>query len=311
MKYCFSFPWGRLSSLLVILLFPAFIFSGCIHDDNDDCPTGVFLRFSYVLNSRFTCLFSQQVNNLAVYVYQDSTFELLKKLDVGFDELSSGNRLHLDLPAGNYRVVVWGNPDTRYYSWADENSYDSFRLSALCDGGGRVPSSLGSLFYGACNLRLKQYNNAEQPVEMIKNTNRIRVLIEKHTGVPSVSIFERYAVNMSGSNGCYDICNANVSTSGWHYPAECMTAPEVEVDFTVLRLAENDDLTLTVSHAITGEVFDAIPVVQELMLHPHINSSEDLDRYDEYLLRYELNETNGLVLLGVNDWTVAEQGGGI
>ncbi|GEM_PF-2524876 len=304
-KYFHSFSF---TIFLFILLFPAFVFTGCINEDDDDCFTGVYLTFIYEKNMSWTDLFSGQVNELILNIYDRDSGDFIQTRRASYMELENGNTLWLPLAKGNYQITVWGG-DAQIESHYELNSTDNlndFRLNVIDVN----EKNFCSLYYGSLTY---EQNTAVmyEDVALVKNTNDIHVIIKRSPDSTVSTLYPNMLI--TANNGSYNGLNEPVSTDFLNYQPQYKRLPDDswQADFTVLRLLHELDITLDIGW---GESFQkSCDLVSEiLMQHPDIISNDDLDRQDEYTLTFEIDEeSNTLTLISVNDWVVNEVIGGI
>lgn len=79
------------------------LLSGCIGDDLRDCPSDNNLTLSF-----FYLNFPQHINRVTVGIY-DSGSQLVEYRQIEKKELAILQGMQLNLPAGSYTAVCWGN----------------------------------------------------------------------------------------------------------------------------------------------------------------------------------------------------------
>ncbi len=289
---------------LFILLFPAFVFTSCINEDDDDCFVGVYLTFKYTKNTDWEDKFSGQVTELILNIYNGESGEFIQDRKVSYMELVNGNTLWLPLPGGNYQITVWGgsNQIENSYELTSKAHLEDFRLDIIDEN----KRDLCALYYG--NLTYEQTGTVMyEEIDLVKNTNNIHVIVKKPSDSP-----ESPNMLITADNGSYNYKNEPIGTDLLSYqPRYSRLDDSWQADFTVLRLLQELDITLDIGW---GESFqESYSLVNEILTqHPDIVSNDDLDREDEYTIRFEVDEGNKtLVLISVNDWNVNEVEGGI
>lgn len=307
MKYFHSFSFS--SIFLIILLFPAFVFTSCIEDDYDDCVTGVYVRFTYTKNTQDVCLFSEQVSELILNIYDRDSGEFIDSRKVSYTALDESNRLWLPLPKGNYHIVAWGGGSQieNFYNLSPASHLNDFCLDIIDEN----KKNLCSLFHGS--LTYEQRNNVvmSEHIDLVKNTNNIHVIIQKSSNSGTTAVYPSMLI--TANNGSYNVHNESISPNRLSYSPQTVQSnmTQAEADFTVLRLLHELDITLEIGW---GESYQkSFSLISEILTqHPDINSNDDLDRQDEYTLVFELDEqSNILTLIKVNNWVVTNDGGGI
>ena len=303
MKYFHSFSFSRV--FLYILLFPVLVLTSCIKENNDNCPTGVFLRFDYTYNIQNEDLFDEQVNELILNIYDKDSGVLIQTEKISSTSLDDKNKLFVPLSEGNYHIIVWGGnkPLEDSYSLNAVNNIDNFYLDIKDDN----KSDLGSLFFGSITYEQKDKVVKHESVSLIKNSNRIHVIIK------GIGILNTPLVAIEGNNYSYNSFNEIIGRKTFSYIPEYsqLTDGSWQADFTVLRLLIEHDLDLEIE---CGDKFrENFSLIDEvIMQHPAIKTNDDLDRQDEYTLVFKVNEASNIIeLISINDWIVTDDGGGI
>lgn len=105
---------------IIFGLFLAILMTGCIKEDLDDC--GAYLYFSY-LGDFNKEIFPQKIGKVNLYVY-DQNENLVETIVLNKSELDKSQGTMLNLPAGDYHIVCWGNAydDTQINNSSDLNS---------------------------------------------------------------------------------------------------------------------------------------------------------------------------------------------
>lgn len=162
-----------------------------IYDDLEPCPEGVALRFVFDYNMEFANAFPSQVDCLTLLVY-DGDGRYLESFVQTSDELLSDEnwRLTLPLEPGDYIFEAWGGMACQSSSFsfnADPSSMPLQSLQVALD-----PSLLTSprgnrlhpLFFGRLEMTVpaESTDYTEATVEMMKDTNNIRILLNNLNG---------------------------------------------------------------------------------------------------------------------------------
>ncbi len=84
-----------------------------MHQDLDDCPVGLYLTFQYDYNLERADMFNDHVGSVTVYVYDTNGHYLTKQEEANTASYlplqSTDYRMHMDLPAGRYQLLVVAN----------------------------------------------------------------------------------------------------------------------------------------------------------------------------------------------------------
>lgn len=302
----------QLSAIIMILI--AILLPSCIGDNMDDCPDESSLRFEYMLNEDYRDLFRSQVTHLDLLVY-NAQGDYLTTHTILQNQLKDGNSFPLDmLQAGTYTFVAWGNTTgslyTKHYPSRIEDMYVKLNLTS----DGQADPLHGSLFHGITKMTIDPAAQASQTMYLTKNTHLLHIILEE-TGNNQPSRLGDYSVEISGSNGTYNYQNQTTGTDLLHYKSRySLTGTNtIQVDFTLLRLLVGDDLRIQIKAADGTVIYNEL-LTAKIMQSPNYLTDEDLDRTDEYILKYNIQKAPGgwtVSLIKINEWDVIEQGGGI
>jgi len=312
-----SFPSGRVLStnspmfrdmkkleILICSFLFLFAATSCLHDDLSDCHEQVYLKMTYTLNADYIDKFSRSVEEVAVFIY-DADEVFVKKEEARVSELIHSNTLPLNLPAGEYTAIVWGNALTDDYEISGTESLSILRLKLLTQGNQPLHTDLPHLFHGIIDFEVTREKEQEVTVDLIKNTNSIRIVLQGIYETRSAPNSD-YAVRITGSNGIYRYDNTKEEAqSSLQYIPTYTTSEGVSVwaDFTVLRLVRDDDLRVQVTEKGDSKIYELL--TERLFRSAYVTTDEDLDRYDNFTLTYtfyeELDEFF-LTAIKVEDW---------
>lgn len=94
---------------LAILAFALCLSASCIREDRSDCKGDVFIQLQY-FGDGDTDIFQEKIGKVNMYVYSLDGSRLYSEhcFEGGSDEVT-GQKVHLMLTPGNYRIVCWGN----------------------------------------------------------------------------------------------------------------------------------------------------------------------------------------------------------
>lgn len=301
----------------IIWIVPIFmlLFGGCSSSGGSsiELPEGLFLRFSYTHNSTNTNLFTQQVKTLDLHVYNEKK-DFVKTICISKGSLTKDNVYQIpDLLLGNYTIAVWGNIHSDYYDYDISPKLDNMKMKLVTNEKGDVKTSPDGMFHAVIQTKVNA-SKTEQFISLIKNTNNIQIIIEDESLVGNARQVNPYTVSISGSNGNYDYKNNIVGDKRVNYiPEYNISNNTFRADVTVMRLMKDDDMTLVIKDSQANILHNEL-LTARLMEDPKINNNDDLNRYDNYTLRYKAENKDGthvLVLVGINDWDLTEGGGGI
>lgn len=299
-----------IAAMLCVLL------TSCVDENIDDCPpaikTTASLRFEYTLNDSYKDLLSTEVTHLDLLVY-DKDGSYLKTYQTEQSKLQNGNTFPLDLEAGIYTLVAWANITTDYQTNFIPKLEDMFVKLSTSTSGEANPTH-GSIFHGMTTMNIKAQQDNRATVSLTKNTNLLNVILED-TDDKSVLKEGDFKIQITGCNGTYNYENKMAGGELLNYIPRYTNADNntMQAQFTLLRLLQDDDLRITITTPKGDVIYDEA-LTAKIMESPDFNSDEDLDRTQEYTLRYEITQKDGawsIDLLFINDWDVTKQNGGI
>lgn len=289
----------KLTNLIISTVLSALLLSGCMNEDTTVCRQDVVFHYSYVFNKDNDDLFDEQVKVIELFIYDDKG-NLVKTVtnNTTKDITISG------LPAGKYRAVSWANISDKHYEVGDFSRMDTHTVTLKTVDGVAVNTPNG-MFHNFTEFETDARTITTVDVSLIKNTNRIKIIIEAQSIYSPV---DDASATITGSNSSYNFDNTLVDNqpSIIYNPLTPATqnGQTLVHEFDVMRLLVGDDLQANILYG--GEPIASIPIVSTLIENfPTIKTNEDLDRYDQYELKYNLTDTKALILtsITVNDWT--------
>lgn len=166
-------------------------FSSCdrLHEDLQPCPQGLRLRFIYEVNMDEGNAF-KHVDYLTVLFY-DSEGKYVSQAINNTDDMKDENwRMTVDLEPGDYTLIAYGGlecPESSFSFTAQPSTISMEQLQVelkpecLTDPELR---QLHDLYYGRLNVTVEQTDMEyrEYTVEMMKDTNNLRVLMQQVDG---------------------------------------------------------------------------------------------------------------------------------
>ena len=169
--------------------------SGCdtIYEESDCVSSYNLIHFKYDYNMKRADAFGSEVERITMFLFDEETGLLVRRVEVDKSELQNGQTLQLDIDPGEYDALVWAG----YH----EQSFDidpgfvgvSGALDFHCrlkreewsDGSAHVTSDLAPVFHGMKHLSLP-YSSPSAPhtdsISLVKNTNVVRVVLQSLSG---------------------------------------------------------------------------------------------------------------------------------
>lgn len=321
--YLFLFALG--------LLLSAGCLCGCIKDDLSDCPepepaTGLLrLALTYTMHDRrgedgtYADRFSEQVHKVDVFVFGGDGRLVEQITDEAAPRFPENYTKDIELPAGEYRFVVWGN----HYAGETVHNCTVPGVSTPEDSrltlvqtvqDTQIRMLADSLFHGCTAQPVTVANGTEQTVsvDLMKNRNDVRVVVrwlENGRLCTRPEHAEGITVELTDNNATYDFLNRPADRRGvtylpgrfpeWYNPSfhdeaeVCPTGSEyVHVaDFSELRLMkDNPDTHLVIRNAGGKVVYERAltgPGGWFSALPDQYPDQEAFDREDAYLIELE------------------------
>lgn len=341
---------GFLSALLCLAACLPMACDSVIYDDLQQC--GVRMRFVYDYNMEKANALPAQVDCLTVLVY-DAEGRYVDRYTATRAELSDENyRMRLPLAPGQYQLVAYGGMECSDATFAFTTDpaatpMTDRKVRITTEENGISSGQLHNLFYGALSFEVPLQDTEtamrEYKVEMLKNTNNIRVMLQHLNGAPAVA--SDFNFEIVDDNVLFDYANRLIPTSPMAYQpwisgeadvglnpsgtttqvayAELSTSRLVwrgnAPSGTSMRVPQGtpggqssvETPLLRITNAASGTVVVEIPLINYLVLakseaHADMSPQEFLDRISEWNLTFFLDE-KGVWLdayIKVNDWVV-------
>lgn len=183
-------------ALVAAALFAGATSCGAVYDDMPPCESGVQLRFIYDYHMERGNAFMYNVDCLTVYFYNSKGTLVATKTETSECLADENWRMDVELPAGTYHAVAYGGMA------CDEASFE--HIGGIQPAQGDAHASLGAVlktglhigdnkqaplhdhFWGAVDFTVKGNSlvRDEATVEMRKNTNNIRIVLQHLSGEP-------------------------------------------------------------------------------------------------------------------------------
>ena len=322
--------------MVVAMLAASSCKDGLIFDGEGDCGIYYRIRFKYDYNIKFADAFANEVNSVALYVF-DENGVLVEKIAATDKEVLSSEtfEIPIEIAPGNYTLMAWGG-------LMDEESFDMLadtqvgktkreelqvRMHRQYDENGKatVSEDLLPLFHGSMPLEVKDLPGTfTETMSLMKNTNVIRILLHEISGHnidASKFIFE-----INDDNGLYDWDNTIlddelITYSAWHQSTGSADVDDTDVkavtsvsvalaELTIGRMRAGDSPVLHIKDRETGEDVFRIPVADYALLvkgnyRQGMGDQEYLDRQDEYTMTFFLDEGEWVSsVIYINSWRV-------
>lgn len=308
-----------------------------IYDYEGDCSVTYRMKFRYDHNMKYADAFAHEVKSVTLYAFNAADGSLAyTKTESGDALAADGYTMTLDgLAPGDYDFVAWGGTEGHdAYILPSLTSRASSRTDAICSlnvkqsaDGKYLDRELNpGLFHGriAETQTLPDLGEKVMEMPMVKNTNRLTVVLQQLSGDPvKASDFEFRVTGAHNAVMGHDnaiISDDEVTYHAWHTRdgvADIETSGGVSslgaavADISLGRLMTADKPRLVITRASDGETILSIPLIDYFLLvkgnyNQNMSDQEYLDRQDEYNMTFFLDENQKWMssVIIINDWRV-------
>lgn len=332
----------QFSSLIMALVLGSAVVScdSVLDEEEVDCSVEYRVKFKYDYNMKYADAFANEVSSVTLYAFDDNGKLAFQKTDEGEILKSPDYYMTLDVNPGDYRLITWaGRLDEEasftvplmtvgQSTYEDLKCYMERAYTRAADNGAYIDTELTGLWHGEVQ---KQNFPSRAPlietvtVPLVKNTNKIRVILQQMDGV-SIDV-ENFEFTITDNNGYMNYDNMlledEMLTYYPYFHADGSTAfgDDIQVEegdnisvaiaqLTVGRLVEAQDPYLTITNRETGEKVISLPLIKYLLLTEaeghDMTNQEYLDRQDEYHMTFFLDENMTWIntQIVINDWIV-------
>lgn len=334
--------------------------AGCIKEDLSDCPVTppeptagtLKLALTYKMhnvqeNGAYVDLFGQQVRKVDVFVFDEAGSLVSQITDEGAPQFTNNYTKEIELPGGDYRVVVWGNQyndETAHTCLGPDACLDESHLQLLAlTRGTDIPMLTDSLFHGATPQPVTVLNGREQlvPIDLMKNRNDVRLIVRwrekdhtEHCTDPEHA--RAITAELTDNNARYDFMNrvlplpepVRYLAGRFHECYNPVFHPEADVypteqehvyvaDFSELRLLK-DNTAARLRIRQGDQVVYERSLMELITKIEKYRTQEALDREDRYLIELEFECTHQseepdpetawtAITIRVNGWNLVER----
>lgn len=294
-------------------------------EDLEPCPHGVSLRFVYDYNMEYANAFPKKVDCLTVLIYGEDGHYIGTRTVAGPELQDEAYRMRLDLEEGTYRFIAYGGMECKESSFAftpapgEDVPMEQEEVMMDADLTMPVQKRLHDHFWGELTLTTTDFYT-DGTVEMMKNTNNIRIVLQQLNGEPVYARNFDFRITDDNTRFAWNnvpLPNGTVTYLPWA-SGEASTGimdndKEMVVayaEFSTSRLWTGNSPKLLIRTAGGKEVVD-IPLNNYLLLlkselYGKMGKQEFLDRESEWSLVFFLDEKNVWIKtsIKINDWTV-------
>lgn len=321
-------------AVMVALLAMTSCKQGLIFEGEGDCGIYYRIRFKYDYNIKFADAFANEVNSVALYVFDQNDRLLEQYVTSDKEALSSGNfEIELELEPQRYTLLAWAGLDNEesFKLLADAEigvtTLQQMQVKMQVDyneaGEAVVTDDLKPLFHGTKEIVVGEMPGTyTETLSLMKNTNVVRVLLHELSGTEISA--DKFIFEIKDDNGFYNWDNAiirdqMITYSPWHVSTgtadieQSRAATTISValaEHTIGRMSATSSPVLTVKSRETGELVLSIPIAKYALLikgnyRKDMSDQEYLDRQDEYSMTFFLDEGEWVSsYIVINSWRV-------
>lgn len=313
-----NFICHKLMIICGLIIASAGIITSCIHEDISEC--NLYVQFKYDYNMLSADAFSEQVDKVELFVFDEEGIFLFKQAEEG-SSLTTGNyKMRVTLPVGQYKFMAWGGARNSYdipTLTAGVSTLHDLTLKLKRDKSLIINKELEPLWYGEIlDVDFTGREHLTETINLVKDTNKVRFIFQGATTNWEVDI-NNYNFEIIESNGFLDYINSLLNDdvlSYRPYYMEQKNPSAIVVELNTMRLMADRKTRFTVTHKITGnKVFDINLIdflaMTEMEGHKKWSMQEYLDRQDEYAIIFVFSggnedDDNWLsVRININGWT--------
>lgn len=316
----------KLTSAVLIVIGTVFT-NSCdrIHEDLQPCDIGLRIRFIYDYNMEFANAFPAQVDCLTVLFYDSEGHYVTTRTNTSSDLSDEFWRMDVDLEPGKYTVLAYGgmadsNASFSFVTAPEDTELHDIEVRLDPD---KISTELHPLFYG--RLETEVYANSlsyqEVTVEMMKDTNNLRVLLQQIDGDPLDCKDYDFRVIDNNTLFAWDNDLLPVPTvnylpwiTGNASPGELPDGSDASVawaEISFSRLVAAASPRLQITHINSGRKVVDIPLNNYLLLlksevFATMPNQEFLDRESRWNMIFFLSKDNYWVstMISIKDWNV-------
>lgn len=301
--------------------------TSCFHEDNPPCDS--FIRFEYDYNMSYVDLFYKQASVVDLFFFDaNGLYQGFIRQSSSGDTFEQGYQM--TLPRGlsvGTRFIAWSGlyPESFSYSSLTKGvSTEADLIVALnAAEGAESNKELHALWYGRLSDAKLTYTNEVHTINMVKNTNNIRLVLQSLD--PELEVDEAdFTFTFTARNNSYDDQNNvadNIDRVYVPFLKENDVASRAAVaELSTLRLLEANDNRLLIrrdgqADAILDVNLNYYINALKLSKYSSMPLQEFMDREDEYHVIIFLSKgtdpgTENVYIssmISINDWIVREQ----
>ena len=284
-----------------------------LFEDLPECR--LFVKFKYDYNMLSVDAFSTQVDKVELYVFDKDGKFMFSQIEEGAALATGDYRMEVNLPVGQYKFMAWAGAHDSYQITEltpGESTIEDLKLKLKRDQSLIINKRLEPLWYGEIkDVNFTSTKNQTEVINLIKDTKKVRFAFQNYSGNDTWTLnMNDYTYEIIESNGYLNHKNVLLNDdvlSFQPYFMEQKSPSAVAVELNTMRLMADRDTRFVVTEKATGKVVFSINLIDYLGLtqmegHPW-SEQEYLDRQDEYVIVFFLNESWIALQININGWT--------
>ena len=309
---------------------------GLIFDGEGDCGVYYRIRFKYDYNIKFADAFANEVNSVALYIFDQNNTLVDNITTTDKQALASGSfEIPIELEPGRYTLLAWGGlmneesfdllADVEVGKTKLEEMQVMMHRNHNDNGEAYLSDDILPLFHGTLPLEVvDKPGTYTETMSLVKDTNSIRILLHEMSGHDVDA--DKFRFEIRDSNGLYDWDNTllddeDITYSAWYqttgsaemeeYATRTVTEVNVALaELTIGRMRADNSPILHIVSRETGEDVVRLPLADYALLvkgyyRESMSDQEYLDRQDEYSLTLFLDEGEWVSsMIYINSWRV-------
>lgn len=284
--------------ILYIVLLITLIIPGCIREDMDDCPKTLYSLFFDYKGDGTKEIFLDKIKNVNLYVY-DENEQYLKTIAINQNDLLQKQGIDLNLSAGKYHIVCWGNTSENSEVKRGTSIDDSY-IGAPEFFSQTTITTNDSLYFGSRDIVIPERISAIDTVyfkgthigfTLVVDNLDMGLFDKKSTKSETVPQLRIEVANLSPTVNFRGICS---STKVSYFPKVNLevTKEEIKATFNVLRFNNNNDVIIRLRNIKTNEIIHSLFVKQFM---EKFNISVDNKNEVDIGIRFRFNGPNIVV----------------
>lgn len=300
-------------SYWIITLLSALFVSGCdyLHDDQSECH--YYLKFKYDYNLFHSDLFAEQVEEVAVYLFDANRRYVTTYTQSGEVLKQNGYKMELPYTAKGGILVTWAGRTADCYELPTLLPGDPIEKLTLtyCPEGDISQHCINDLWHsGPSQATFAEEDGLTQSISLIRNTNDLYFKLSNRNGEPLD--LSHYNVTITAANSAYDHTNNYLPQCPTiaYLPHSMVSDEQQTAQFRLMRFVEGDNTQLSLTEKSTGRVI-TIAGSNSLSLVPYLlntrpasyGNQEYLDRRYIWDITLTIDADNYMALcININGW---------